>query len=480
MAKDVSLRTLKIYWPVYLFILPSLLLVAVFSYFPAVSAFYHAFFRWNGEDINYYVGDLNFRRALGAYWLWGAVFLTFMLTMVFAGKPGRRSTIFKIFSGIVVAATALITLLAQGLALSTASEMIDRRTIIVSLVLWGGGMLLTKIFASSENDRRWITMLIFAILLGAGVLRGCGLNAVFAWFVIMLTTGIILWTVKKMRQMPYADTVQAFQAFATLGIAFWALAEYGGGDPILWNGFFVILILVAFNIVKMIPSIITAVVINRLTSGKMSYLYKVCFVIPMIIPGMVMLLLWKFFFDANVGFFNHFLTKTGLMNVLIHLDGWLGWGGVFKEGITPVWLGNESLVLPAIILWGFPWVGVVGVLIYLAGLENISESVYEAAGLDGAGPIQKFLHIELPLILTQVRINMVLMIIATLQTYAFILILFGTGGGPNGKLLVPGLFMFTNAFQYGNAGYACAIGLIIFSFILLLTELNNRYIRIKK
>ncbi len=480
MAKDVSWKTLKIYWPVYLFVLPSVLLVALFSYFPAASAFYHAFFRWNGEDINYYVGDLNFRRALGNYWLWGGVFLTFMLTMVFANKPGRRATLFKLFSGIVVALIGIISMGSLEMIRNPAMTAIDFRTVMVSLVLWGGAMLITKLLVSSENDRRWITMLILLDLLVAGLLRGCGLNAIFSWFVVMMVTGIALWTVNRLRQLPYIDTVRSFQAFATLGIAFWALARYGGGDPILWNGFFVILILVAFNIVKMLPSIITAVVINRLTSEKMSYLYKVCFVVPMIIPGMVMLLLWKFFFDANVGFFNYFLVKTGLMNLLVHLDSWLGWGGVFKAEVAPVWLGNEHLVLPAIILWGFPWVGVVGVLIYLAGLENISESVYEAAELDGAGPIQKFLHIELPLILTQVRINMVLMIIGTLQTYAFILILFGTGGGPNGKLLVPGLFMFSNAFQYGNAGYACAIGLIIFSFILLLTELNNRYIRIEK
>ena len=69
------------------------------------------------------------------------------------------------------------------------------------------------------------------------------------------------------------------------------------------------------------------------------------------------------------------------------------------------------MILPAMIFWGFPWVGIVGVLLYLSGLGNIDQSVYEAAEIDGCGWFRKFWNIELPLITTQVRLNMVLMII---------------------------------------------------------------------
>jgi raffinose/stachyose/melibiose transport system permease protein len=233
------------------------------------------------------------------------------------------------------------------------------------------------------------------------------------------------------------------------------------------------------NILKMIPSIATAVVIHRLRSEKANYWYRVLFVVPMIIPGMVYLLLWKFFFEPN-GVFNLLLRGSGLLALLARLDAWLGWGGVFASGTNPVWLGSPQLVLPAMILWGFPWVGVVGVLIYLAGLQSIDASVYEAADLDGISPFGKFLHIELPLILTQVRINLVLMVIGTLQTYGFILILFGDAGGPNGKLMVPGLYMFRQAFIERYVGYACCIGLVLFFFILILTEINNRFVRVEK
>jgi ABC-type sugar transport system permease subunit len=72
------------------------------------------------------------------------------------------------------------------------------------------------------------------------------------------------------------------------------------------------------------------------------------------------------------------------------------------------------------------------------------------------------------------------MIIATLQGYGLIYVLFGTSGGPKGVAMVPGLYMFKNAFEAGRAGYACAIGLVLFVFILLLTEINNRYVRVEK
>ena len=72
------------------------------------------------------------------------------------------------------------------------------------------------------------------------------------------------------------------------------------------------------------------------------------------------------------------------------------------------------------------------------------------------------------------------MIIGTLQTYGMILILLGDAGGPNGKMMVPGLLMYRSAFVEGYSGYACSIGLILFFLILVLTEINNRFVRVEK
>ena len=485
MPKIISKSKLKHYWKVYLFVIPSVLLVAVFSYYPAISAMYHAFFRWNGEDINTYVGDENFRRLMGNYWIWLGVLASFAAVLFYSDKKDdSKSDLFRVIGGIFSVLIGGATLAFNGLAVTASSvSMADRGAAIgIALLIWGSLLAFFRLVLSEENDNRWIYFLICIDFLAAGIFESLGFTSLFAWMLTMVLTGFWLWLSPATEKLAHIDVVKTFQAFASLSICFWALAKHSGGDPMLWGGFTVVFILVLANIPKMIPSIATAVVIHRIKNDKMNYLYKVLFVVPMIIPGMVYLLLWKFFFDPNIGMFNKLLIYSKVMDVLVMIDNALGWGGIFNAAQTPppIWLGNEHLVLPALILWGFPWVGMVGVLIYLAGLQGIDTSVYEAADLDGATAFQKFLHIEFPLILTQVRINLVLMIIGTIQSYQFVLILFGEDGGPNGRLMMPGLFMFKSAFSGGQAGYACAIGLILFAAILLLTELNNRYVRVDK
>jgi len=250
-------------------------------------------------------------------------------------------------------------------------------------------------------------------------------------------------------------------------------------DPELGHGFKIIGIFVLMNLFKMIPSMITAVCIHRLKSERSQYIYRVLFVVPMIIPGMVYLLIWKFFYNPTVGLLNRFLDWSGLMHLLAWIDGIFNWG-VFAVGQNPAWLGDKLLVIPSLILWGFPWVGVVGVLIYLSGLQNISQSVYDAGTIDGVGWFRKFSKIEFPLIMTQVRLNLIMMIIGTLQDYGLVLILLGATGGPEGVALVPGLLMYRQAFLQLFVGYACAIGLLLFAVIIILTIISNKFVRVEK
>jgi len=250
-------------------------------------------------------------------------------------------------------------------------------------------------------------------------------------------------------------------------------------DPVLWGSFGTVSVLIVFNLFKMIPAILMAVLIHRLKSDRAQYGYRVLLVVPMIVPGLVTLFIWKFFFDPNLGVLNNVLDFTGLKTVLVNLDQFFGWDVFFAN--APIgWLSQPALILPSLFLWGFPWIGAVGVLIYLAGLQSIGQEVYEAAELDGVGPFQKFLYIELPLILTQVRLSLVLLIIGTLKDYGLQLVLLGDTGGPGGRGMVPGLWMYNRAFIAGEFGYACAIGMILFVFILGLTYLNNKYVRVDK
>ncbi len=203
----------------------------------------------------------------------------------------------------------------------------------------------------------------------------------------------------------------------------------------------------------------------------------------MVIPWMVGLLIWKFFYNPVVGLLNSLLKATYLLNLLAMVNSVFVENvsnAIFRVGENPAWLGDHRLVLPALIFWGFPWIGIIGVLIYLSGLEKIPSSVYECAELDGVGWFGKFLYIELPLIATQVRINLVLMIIGVLKGFGLILVLLGDAGGPGGAAMVPGLYMYYNAFIQRKAGYACAIGILLFFVILILTVINNKYVRVER
>lgn len=250
-------------------------------------------------------------------------------------------------------------------------------------------------------------------------------------------------------------------------------------DKIFLNSFLTIGILVVANAFKMIPSIGIAVVLHRVRSDRWQYWYRVLLVVPMIIPGLVTLFIWKFFFEPTRGVLNSLLDATGIKALLVALDQFFGWGVFFAN--APIgWLGQPELIIPSLILWGFPWIGAVGVLIFLAGLQSIGTEVYEAAELDGVNGWQKFYHIEFPLIMSQVRLSLMLMVIGTLQGFGLQFLLLGENGGAGGRGMVPGLWMYNRAFFAGEFGYACALGLCLFVCILVLSWINNKYVRVEK
>ena len=235
-------------------------------------------------------------------------------------------------------------------------------------------------------------------------------------------------------------------------------------DVKVWKSFGVVMIFVVSNLFKMIIPIIAAVVLHHIVNEKANYAYRVMFVVPMVIPAMVGLLIWKYFYEPN----------QGVLNTILRNLGFLG------ETDMVLWLSDKSLTLPSLIFAGFPWVGAFGVLIYLAGLQSIPEEVYEAARVDGASALRIFFSIELPLIMTQVRINLILMIINTIQAWQNIYLYVGTSGGPDGVATVPGLLIFSESFSRGLFGYGCAIGFVIFVVTLILTFINNKFVRTEK
>ncbi|HEY5707171.1 MAG TPA: ABC transporter permease subunit [Terrimicrobiaceae bacterium] len=260
-------------------------------------------------------------------------------------------------------------------------------------------------------------------------------------------------------------------------------------SPDFWQSFRVALLLGLWNVVKMVPAIAVAVWIHRCSSERMQYFYRLLFVVPMVIPALVVALIWRsFFFEASQGYLNQFLEASGLFALLCRLDAFFGWGGIFLEGTRPAWLGDPRLILVSCVIWGFPWVGSFAVLTHLAKLQNIPKEIYEAASIDGATWWTKFTRIEIPLIMSSIYLMLVFVIIGTIKDAGMIIALTGgMDGGPGGKATVPALFMLRKAFINQEMGAACAVGIILTLVIMALQKLsslaldeNQSAIRIRK
>ncbi len=426
----INAKNFRYMWPVLMLMIPTMLGLAVFSYMPAFGAMRHSLYVWDGDFVEEYVFLENFRNLFGNLAIWVPAILGGLFA--FSAAISDNAKIKRVLRVFAILAYAWLTV-----------KMIE------DFRSCNGA-------AALNHTAAYFSLALMAVAILAGV------------FSMLARPG------KRRKLLLF---ISFFLPVASC--AAYVIAARQQGDWLFWMGFKLVFLLVIANLFQMWPSIFTAVCIHRLKSDRMQYLYRVLFVIPMIIPTMVGLLIWKFFYDPNVGLLNSFLKWSGLDSLLIWMDSSLLHWGVFVEPFRPVWLGQPELIVPSLILWGFPWVGVVGVLIYLSGLQNISESVYEAADIDGISWWGKFVYIELPLIMSQIRLNIILMIIGTFQAFGLQLILLGPSGGPGNKGLTTGLYMFYSAFIEQKYGYACAIGLVLFAIILLFTIVNQKFIKTK-
>lgn len=229
------------------------------------------------------------------------------------------------------------------------------------------------------------------------------------------------------------------------------------GDPILGTA---VANIVKLTLFWMVLAVTIPLAVARLIMGVRSvraqFIYRLCFVVPFVVPTVVTILLWKFIY-AGDGVLNQALTALHLTR------------------LQQDWLGSSDTALYAIMLMGFPWVDGFGLLIYTAGLQAIPSEMVEAAHIDGAGVVRTFFAVELPQIVGQLRLMWVLAIINGLQNITLVLLL--TNGGPGYTTTVPGLVMYNEAFISQNLGRACAIGVALFAVILVLTFINLHYIR---
>ena len=178
-------------------------------------------------------------------------------------------------------------------------------------------------------------------------------------------------------------------------------------------------------------------------------------VLPIVLPPLVLIEVWAYLLQPGSGLVDRFLSVVGLPQ--------------------PTWLSDPHLALVGILLVGFPWISNLGFLIFLGGLQNLPKEVLDASRMDGVSALRRVFAIDIPLLLPQFRIVIILSGIFAVQNFVPILLL--TNGGPGTATLVPGLDMYQSAFQNDQYGYGMAIGTLLFLVMLAFTLTALRLLR---
>jgi multiple sugar transport system permease protein len=193
-------------------------------------------------------------------------------------------------------------------------------------------------------------------------------------------------------------------------------------------------------------SFLIAALLNTRIQGRS--VFRAIFFIPAIVPAVVIAMVWGFLLNTQYGAVNATLNALGFQ-------------------VIP-FLSRPELAKPTIIMINM-WAQGTTIVIFLAALQDVPRSLYEAATVDGANPAQKFWHITIPMCTPAILYNLIIGLIWGFQDFTLPWLL--TGGGPNKATEFFALHLYRNAFAYLRMGKACALAWILFVVIVALTWL---------
>jgi len=210
--------------------------------------------------------------------------------------------------------------------------------------------------------------------------------------------------------------------------------------PSLWDTIFMFLELP----LSLIMGLALALLLDQKLRGIA--VYRTLFYLPSIVPVVSSAVLWMWVLNPEHGLINSVLHS-------MHIPG-------------PAWLASPAWAKPAMILMDLWGVGG-GMVIYLAALQGVPTSLYEAADLDGANGWKKIRYVTIPSISPVIFFNLIMGVIGTFQYFTQTYIM--TNGGPNNSTLFYAIYLYQNAFQYFRMGTACAMAWILFLITLVAT-----------
>lgn len=213
-----------------------------------------------------------------------------------------------------------------------------------------------------------------------------------------------------------------------------------------------ILLIVSVTVLTFAMALLFAFILTREKLKGQSF-FRVVFYIPNILSVVVISAVFSAIYDTNNGMLNSILSLV-------------------RRGADPIlWKGEDMVMASLIVAMVWQAIGYYMVM-YMASMSSIPESIYESAGLDGASRTTQFFSITLPLIWTNIRTTLTFFIISTINM-AFLFVKAMTSGGPNGASEVALSYMYKQAYTNSSYGYGMAIGAVIFIFSFALSAIVN-------
>ncbi|MGC5051494.1 carbohydrate ABC transporter permease [Micromonospora sp. DT48] len=206
------------------------------------------------------------------------------------------------------------------------------------------------------------------------------------------------------------------------------------------------ILIIFFSFIPVLLGLLVASLVRRITTGPAGTLVRTVLFLPQVIPLVAAGIAWSWVLSTN-GLVNQALRAVGL------------------DVVTRAWLGEFSTALPAVGVIG-TWVmlGLCTILL-ITGMSKIDPSLYEAARIDGAGPVREFFAVTLPSLRQEIGICLTVTIIAALASFDIVYI--STSGGPGIQTTVPGLEIYRLAFSQRQVGLASALAVVLMLLVLV-------------
>ncbi len=230
--------------------------------------------------------------------------------------------------------------------------------------------------------------------------------------------------------------------------SFLGLANYQElfSDPNFWGSLVNTLVFTVMSTpILVIVSLFLAILVNRVR--HVQWLFRIAFFAPYVLPVSVVALIWTWLYEPGFGLFDGTLAQLGI------------------PGVN--WLTDTHIAMLSIVIATVWWTLGFDFVLYLAGLQQIPQEMYEAASLDGAGAWAKVRHITIPLLQRSTILIVILQVIASLQVFGQIYLL--TSGGPNFTTRSVVEYIYDSGFTDFRVGFASAMSYIVFIVILIVS-----------